>query len=252
MGRYSGMLLCSDFDGTLAYKQVVPQKNIDAIRYFCDNGGIFTVISGRSFEFLEKYAGDLCLNSYIGCLNGSMIYHVPTRRSTTLAILPKEADSRIRSFLSQFKNILEVVIFNERCDECVKIDDVNRDCKISELMSVPTCKIVLRGITAFTEEDMVLIRQVFGEDYFVSKSCDTYAEIQSAASNKGIVARRIAELVGARTLVCAGDYENDVPLLKAADIGYAVKDSVYALKSIAHRVTVGVQDGAIAAIIDEL
>ena len=46
MGKFSGILICSDFDGTLAVGGHVVEKNIDAIRYFQENGGLFSVITG--------------------------------------------------------------------------------------------------------------------------------------------------------------------------------------------------------------
>ena len=58
--------------------------------------------------------------------------------------------------------------------------------------------------------------------------------------------------MGAHTLVCVGDYENDVTLLQAADISYAVGNAMPKLKQIADRVTVTNKEDAIAAIIAEL
>ena len=47
MGKFDGVLLCSDWDGTLTDGRAVPQENIDAIRYFQKDGGYFTFASGR-------------------------------------------------------------------------------------------------------------------------------------------------------------------------------------------------------------
>ena len=77
-------------------------------------------------------------------------------------------------------------------------------------------------------------------------------EGQNAGMNKGQAARRIAELVGARLLVCVGDYENDISMIKQADIGYAVGNAMPLLKEIADRITVEAGDGAIAAVISDL
>ena len=49
MGIYSDILLTVDFDRTLtAPDSSIPERNIEAIRYFIDNGGVFTVNTGRS------------------------------------------------------------------------------------------------------------------------------------------------------------------------------------------------------------
>ena len=49
MGIYSDVLLTVDFDRTLtAPDSTIPKRNIEAIRYFMENGGAFTVNTGRS------------------------------------------------------------------------------------------------------------------------------------------------------------------------------------------------------------
>ena len=46
---FSDVLLTVDFDRTLTNPDaVIPQRNLDAIRYFVENGGAFTVNTGRS------------------------------------------------------------------------------------------------------------------------------------------------------------------------------------------------------------
>ena len=49
MGRFDGILLCSDYDGTLAGPDgKVSPENAQAIRYFTENGGLFTQATSRS------------------------------------------------------------------------------------------------------------------------------------------------------------------------------------------------------------
>ncbi|MBQ1283660.1 MAG: HAD hydrolase family protein [Clostridia bacterium] len=56
--KFDGYLICSDHDGTVAEWGELLQVNIEAIKYFQDNGGIFTVATGRRHDFVaEKYAG---------------------------------------------------------------------------------------------------------------------------------------------------------------------------------------------------
>ena len=39
MGKFDGMLLASDFDGTLYYNGNISEENLKDIKYFQDNGG---------------------------------------------------------------------------------------------------------------------------------------------------------------------------------------------------------------------
>lgn len=73
MGKFDGLLLCTDFDMTLAEKAVISPENIAAIRYFQENGGRFTVVSGRNPYFLTEHLGDLRVNAPLVGYNGALI-----------------------------------------------------------------------------------------------------------------------------------------------------------------------------------
>ena len=77
-------------------------------------------------------------------------------------------------------------------------------------------------------------------------------EIQNDGADKGSAARQLARLAGADILVAVGDYGNDAPMLKTADVGYAVGNATEELKAIADYVTADCQGGAIAAVIEHL
>ena len=90
MGKFSGVLLCSDFDGTLAYKKIVPPSAIEAIRYFQDHGGSFTLATGRYPSIVPEAVGiaDLC-NAPMVTLNGSLIYDQRNQRVSYESFLPQ-------------------------------------------------------------------------------------------------------------------------------------------------------------------
>ena len=49
MAQFSDVLLTVDYDRTLtAPDSTIPERNLEAIRYFMENGGAFTVNTGRS------------------------------------------------------------------------------------------------------------------------------------------------------------------------------------------------------------
>ena len=56
MGKFSGILLCTDLDGTLYRNdKTVSDENLDAIEYFKNKGGLFTFITGRVPKNLLKF-----------------------------------------------------------------------------------------------------------------------------------------------------------------------------------------------------
>ena len=90
------------------------------------------------------------------------------------------------------------------------------------------------------------------KNHCIVRSYEDYSEVLEPESTKAPNTRALARLVGADTLVCVGDYENDIEMIKEADIGYAVGNAIDEVKAIADRITVSVNDAAIARIIEEL
>ena len=53
MGKFSDVLLTADYDRTLtAPDSSIPERNLEAIRYFMENDGAFTVNTGRSVPMI--------------------------------------------------------------------------------------------------------------------------------------------------------------------------------------------------------
>ncbi len=252
MGKYSGYLLCSDFDSTLAVNSVIPQKNLDAIKYFCDEGGIFSVVTGRNVGFLEKYTPDLCLDAYVACLNGAEIYHFPTKKLINATIVPESTKEKMSTILSELDCITDVRVFGIYESTIVYKTAPDFFERVMTLLEQPARKLLIHSNTPFNSSDMDYIKSVFGVQFEIARSWAHGVEILNVISTKGIAARQMAQLVGAHTLICIGDYENDLSMLKAADISYAVENAMPEIKEAAMHVTVSAQEGAIAAIIDEL
>ena len=55
MGKFDGWLIATDLDGTLINRDgAIPQRNLDAIRTFQDEGGLFTIATGRSLAMCHS------------------------------------------------------------------------------------------------------------------------------------------------------------------------------------------------------
>ena len=75
MALFSDILLTADFDRTLtAPDSTVPQRNIEAIRYFIDNGGAFTVNTGRSVPMTKVFRDVVPVNAPLLLYKGSAAY----------------------------------------------------------------------------------------------------------------------------------------------------------------------------------
>jgi hydroxymethylpyrimidine pyrophosphatase-like HAD family hydrolase len=91
-----------------------------------------------------------------------------------------------------------------------------------------------------------------GIDMFFSN--DYYLEFLPHGINKGSGVRYLSQLleVPISNTFAAGDAENDITMLREADIGYAVKGSGLKVRAAADRMTVSVIENAIAYVIEDI
>ena len=66
-------LFISDFDGTLGEKDRIDEKTVSAIKEYEKKGGIFTIVTGRSFASISGIAKKYGLKGKIVGFQGSLI-----------------------------------------------------------------------------------------------------------------------------------------------------------------------------------
>ena len=64
MNKFKGKIICCDVDGTLIDSRLkLPPKNTEAVNYFRNEGGLFTLATGRTVDglrlYLDKISPDL-------------------------------------------------------------------------------------------------------------------------------------------------------------------------------------------------
>lgn len=254
MKNFSDILLCSDFDGTL-YKGNVSDEDAKAIRYFQEHGGAFTLSTGRFPNvFEDKKITNISLNAPIICMNGSLIYDVENNKKIFESFMSSDIIEIIRKICEHPEDIDDINIYlptsDDNCDVAKFFSD-QLD-MIKPLVDRHIYKVVIHINKIRCEEIYKRIISLLPEKFGISRSWAAGVEIQNAASTKGISARKVANMLGRKTLICVGDYENDISMIKEADIGYAVANACESLKKIADRVTNAKVGGAIAEIIYSL
>ena len=83
MGIFSDVLLTVDYDRTLtAPDSSIPERNLEAIRYFMENGGAFTVNTGRSVPMTRAFRDIVPVNAPLLLYNGSAAFDLRENRLT--------------------------------------------------------------------------------------------------------------------------------------------------------------------------
>ena len=114
MGIFSGVLLASDFDGTLsAGKAGIPDRVKKAVAEFTAEGGYFTVSTGRTYMGFHAYSPEL-INAPVMLANGGMIYDYEKKEIVALEGIGNEAIDDLRAVRDRFPSVsIEMYAFNK-------------------------------------------------------------------------------------------------------------------------------------------
>lgn len=265
MGKFTGYLICTDCDGTLTYEPgKVSEENAQAIRYFQREGGLFTLATGRFPDHAKLFEKQIKINAPMISLNGAILYD-------------EEKETVLKKWSMKKQDCLELLSYvNEKWQnvEIYWINGINKNgefgsfafpakeqsrskhnlVKFLERLDEPPLKMLLmqhEDLTPLVQKDL---KEKFGDKFIFDLSWKEGIEINRADGGKGAAVKYLKEHLEQEihTTVGIGDYENDITLLKCADIGYAVENAIPAVRAVADRVTVKNTENAIAAIINEL
>lgn len=262
MGKFDGILLCTDLDDTLlTTDKKVSEENARAIEYFKSEGGLFTFATGRVPHGARLMLDFVKPNAPMICFNGGAIYDFNDDKILWSRSLDKEA-VRVVEFVDKsfpqagieictadkiyFSNTNRLVEEHKKWEQLPDNDadyhNVSEDWK--------------KVIFMVEEEEIPLLRNTiaaapFYDSYTFMQSSPWYYELLPKNSSKGDGLLQLAELLGIdkKRTIGVGDNENDIMLVKIAGVGIAVENAVDEVKAAADFVTVDNNSHAIAEII---
>ena len=260
MGIFDGVLLCSDWDGSLTVpgapkEQIVCSENRAAIAYFQQNGGLFTVASGRYPDYILSFSDQIVPNTALISLNGAKI--VDPKSGATLRESKTDGSvyPMIDAILARFPHEATFLHYPVSEPHAKYYTRNEYAAARKALETLPAYKVLL---TTDTPEHGLILRDLAREvarlsDYDVARSWPIGLEFIRREGNKGSAVRWLKRATGSDLLVTIGDFENDIPMLEAADLSFAVANAEEEVKQAASRVaTRSSGKGAVAEIIGEI
>ena len=266
MGKFDGILICTDLDGTLLRDdKTVSKENLEAIEYFKSEGGLFTFITGRMPYFSRQIRDTVRPNAPIGCINGGGIYDYERDEYLMLNVLPQDVSELVVDVADALPGIGVIV---NTPDKLYFPYDNMATAKHRALTGMPyadadirsfdkqIAKIVFTDLSTDTMDEVMRIlncHKRHSEFDFIRSEKHLY-EILPKGNSKGNVLMKMAELLGIdkRRTVALGDYNNDISMLSAAGVGIAVKNATNEAKAAADRITVSNEEHAIKRTVEEI
>lgn len=251
--KYSGYLICTDIDGTLTdSKGELPENNLKAIRYFQQNGGLFTVSTGRLQDFVMGLP--FVPNAPVIVVNGTVIYDMESGQ--ILHDFPMDCYYEDAIAYIEENHFEYLLNYEAYClEKYVPCEKQTAKESVAQLAGCLPYKFLFRFYSperaAAMAEDL---NSRFGSRFSFDRSWPQGVEMHIKGSGKGDCVRLLKEKYcpGIHTVIAVGDFENDISMIKAADIGYATANAPDHVKKVAGRIAPSNDEDAIAYIIEAI
>lgn len=256
-------LIASDMDDTLLnHDNVISERNAKAIQSALDKGVKFMIATGRMYCSARPFALDLGLDvplvTYNGALvkgskSGEVFYEHKLNYATALEVL---------AYCQEHKYYAQVYIGDDIfVDKKGKWSDM-----YSQIIGVPITEIgedvykikeAPYKILVMTEtEDFEPAWKAFAEKFagklVVTSSRDNFLELMEPGVNKWEAVKAVAASydIKPEEVMCIGDSNNDIAMIKNAGIGVAVGNAKDSVKQHAKIVTASNNDDGVALVVE--
>lgn len=273
MGKFTGVLLASDFDNTLVYTEAalragaptppLSEKNRAALEYFMAEGGKFAVATGRALASFIRFADMVPMNAPGVVCNGAALYDFSAGEYLDTITLNGDVRARVQALLDGFPEVAVEAYHIDNVIYAVQPNDITRQhehltkvavTEATRLTDVPLPfgKLLLEGDHAVLERALAWLReQSWAKDYELIFSTPVLLELTLRGANKGGMIRRLAERldIDMAHVYCAGDEANDLSMLSVAAEGFAPANCASVVRESGATIVSDARENAIADII---
>ena len=274
MKKFENIMLASDIDSTFIWwgRPDVPERNVERVRYFVKNGGHFSFSSGRNHRDIfvaVPPVAEICSMPCVLC-NGAFCYDIPTDTVRNPYYLDSDAATEMLHFASSLCGddtgwrISDAKGFLARSEDKYIADNMRglgidvfaRFIPEAEMDGKDYFKMVL------TSKNTEKLGRIFEEiqkkfpQFSYTRSSVHIAEVLplgiSKATQLKYIKDELTQKYGKMTLVCVGDYDNDIDMLKFADIPMCPENASAPVKEICKIGLCHCRDGAVGDAVDKI
>ncbi len=271
MGIFDGCLLACDIDGTLLLSDYLPPRNLEKIKYFVSEGGLFSLSTGRTAGAISTVTSRIPNIAPSIVANGSMIYDIQNDKSLYEIFLPNDDKHIVKDVLDGCSTVgieihsgKRVLVLNQNQETIDHENYENLDALTLDYEAALQYN-WNKVLYLFTNQDeAAVVKQIVSKINHNSQFVDTSAVIDGRRRyyyehvpkdiSKATSLKLLAKMLGIKKgcLFAIGDYHNDTQMIASADIGAALIDSPQEVKAAATTVVCEAQNGAVAEFIDYL
>ncbi len=262
---FDGILLLSDLDGTLLdSRKNIPARSREAIRRFKEQGGLFSIATGRCPCSAEIVARQAEVNCPGVTLNGAVVYDFRAGRPAGQTCLPEWYQAVLRDVHAAFPAVglqvyvgsdIYIVHSNDVVERLFHIEHTEKCRKEASFGGLPPR--VNKALIGGRHEELQRVRRFLEgrlEGMYGMFTEEQYYELLPAHTNKGTGVRQVAEVCGVSPscIAVVGDYYNDVEMLKSAAYPMVAGNAPDDVKIFARFIAGDCDGGVVADVIEHM
>lgn len=253
-------LFCSDIDGTLIKSDLsISKETIDMIKIFIDKGNVFSIVTGRFKAGLLHLLKEMPYEIPFSCLNGAYTEY----KNEILDNKPLSFNdlNTLLSFLSNYD--ISPIIFSLNDWFCKEKDKTYYDLKsiykndaiiteftkntILKYAPLGVYKIMLRSDNKILNDEILFDLKEEFKDYFeYERTGDYQFEVMPKGINKANALKVLSSYFNIKDTYAAGDFDNDLQMLKIAKVSFAMFNANDKIKKIATHITSSCDEDGVA------
>ena len=269
MKRFEHIVIASDLDGTfLGEGSQVVSRNLEAIEYFKENGGHFTFSTGRTSHIVLPAIPmtPSLLNMPAVTGNGTCLYDFSEEKAIEEHFLPYDLICEVADFFVQkapdlamrASTTVGMLAYDKEHPiiqrEYARLGPDYFFRPLSEWKDVGVYKLAIRGGAKRIEEVFPSFSAQFGDRAELACSATTLLDMQIKNRTKAQMLRDlVARSFDTPTVLCAvGDQENDLEMLRIADLACCPDNAIDAVKDASPLHFCSNDEGVIGDIVEYL
>lgn len=253
-------LICIDMDGTLLVDEHnVSEENKKAVKYALEKGVHIAITTGRVYNCAMLYSELIGLKTpiiasngaYIGGTNGEEIYKNPLTKEEVRTVFKIATDNNLLAYLTTRYGLISLVdlpenniykVLNKTLpkEKQIRLEVIESIDKILELYKNE----ILKGVCVENSDKEKLLKareelSKLNPELEIATSWKNNFEVTRKGSSKGEAVKRLAEYlnISSEEVMCIGDSENDISMLKYAGCAIAMGNASDDVKKVADFIT---------------
>ena len=265
-------MIVSDFDGTIYTDDFkISDETISAVSDYRKAGGLFFIATGRLYEAIRKNAKLFDLTNEIVTYQGGAIFDLTTDEIIMSYNIEKEIAIEIYNYIYEnFPDVtIPILFYNDRCivkEECAPITHFCDVVGVSPIYTgvnlndyvlandINPNKVLSMVETKDSDAFVAGLIENFGDVVNINRSNTFLVEIVSKVASKGNAVAWLAEKYGIKQeeIICIGDAENDISMIKYAGLGVAMGNAMQTTKAQADYICGTNNDNGVANVIRQI